>query len=84
MTSIEEEWEKFCEDEDSFVPVNNILDQTETKEIPKCGNIYISTKTKIAYLDTKIPLQEIFWEDTSYKILYATRRCNKKTNKNKQ
>ena len=62
MTSIEEEWEKFCEDEDSFVPVNNILDQTETKEIPKCGNIYISTKTKIAYLDTKIPLQEIFWK----------------------
>jgi hypothetical protein len=29
--------------------------------VPKCTNIYISTKTKIAYLNTNINLAEIFW-----------------------
>ena len=31
------------------------------KEVPKCGDIYISTKTKIVYLDSKINLVEAFW-----------------------
>jgi hypothetical protein len=30
-------------------------------DVPKCSNIYISTKTKIAYLNTTINLAEIFW-----------------------
>lgn len=29
--------------------------------VPTCSNIYISTKTKIAYLNTTINLAEIFW-----------------------
>jgi TATA-box binding protein (TBP) (component of TFIID and TFIIIB) len=29
--------------------------------VPTCSNIYISTKTKIAYLNTNINLAEIFW-----------------------
>jgi len=29
---------------------------------PKCGEIYISTKTKIAYVSEKIDLNEIFWK----------------------
>ena len=33
-----------------------------TSEAPKSNNIYISTKTKIAYLDTPINLSEIFWK----------------------
>jgi hypothetical protein len=33
-----------------------------TSDAPKCSNIYISTKTKIAYLDTPIDLKEIFWQ----------------------
>ena len=62
ITSVDEEWEKFCEDEEGFLPENNVIIDSEKQEIPKCGDIYISTKTKIAYLDTKIPLQEIFWK----------------------
>lgn len=31
-------------------------------EAPKSSNIYISTKTKIAYLNTPIDLKEIFWQ----------------------
>tara|TARA_Y100000996_G_scaffold74498_1_gene50151 strand:+ start:1423 stop:2496 length:1074 start_codon:yes stop_codon:yes gene_type:complete len=61
-TSVDEEWEKFCEDEEGFIPENNVVLKSDQQEIPKCGSIYISTKTKIAYLDTKIPLQEIFWK----------------------
>ena len=32
------------------------------KETPKCSDIYISTKTKIAFLNSKINLTEIFWK----------------------
>jgi hypothetical protein len=32
-----------------------------TSEAPKASNIYISTKTKIAYLNTPINLTKIFW-----------------------
>ena len=31
-------------------------------ETPKAGEIYISTKSKIAYLDREIDLKEIFWK----------------------
>lgn len=31
-------------------------------EIPKCSDIYISTKTKIAYLSKKINLKNTFWQ----------------------
>lgn len=33
-----------------------------TSEAPKASNIYISTKTKIAYLNTPISLAKIFWD----------------------
>jgi hypothetical protein len=54
--------------------VNEILKQTTeefisanlsadfTSEAPKASNIYISTKTKIAYLNTTIDLKQIFWK----------------------
>ena len=71
---IEQEWETYLNEgriED------NILDKTKTdgdseenqesnhpdnpREMPKCSNIYISTRTKIAYINQTIPLNEIFW-----------------------
>lgn len=33
-----------------------------TSEAPKATNIYISTKTKIAYLNTQIDLKNVFWQ----------------------
>jgi hypothetical protein len=54
--------------------INEILKQTTeefmsanlsadlTSEAPKSTNIYISTKTKIAYLNTPIDLKQIFWQ----------------------
>lgn len=64
----------YHEDTSDDEEVNEILKQTTeefisanlssdfTTEAPKASNIYISTKTKIAYLNRHIDLKEIFWE----------------------
>jgi len=64
---IENEWENFLETEDEEVDLKNerIEDTFENNiytEIPKCTPIYISTKTNIAYFNTDIDLNKIFWE----------------------
>lgn len=73
--------EETSDDED----VNEILKQTTEEfisanlsadlasEAPKATNIYISTKTKIAYLNTAIDLKQIFWKVPV--IIYA-KPCN--------
>ena len=33
----------------------------ESEEIPVCSPIYISTKTKISYLNTEIDIKKVFW-----------------------
>lgn len=32
------------------------------ENIPKCDDLYISTKTKVLFLNTHIDIQKIFWE----------------------
>ena len=43
---------------EEFVSANIAMDM----ETPKATNIYISTKTKIAYLNTTVDLKKIFWD----------------------
>jgi len=45
---------------EEFISANLTYDLTS--EAPKPSSIYISTKTKIAYLNTPIELKQIFWE----------------------
>jgi len=45
---------------EEFISANLTTDLTS--DAPKPSSIYISTKTKIAYLNTPIDLKEIFWE----------------------
>jgi hypothetical protein len=40
----------------------NLSNELDNDEIPKASNIYISTKTKIAYLNILIDLKELFWK----------------------
>ena len=47
------------ENNEEFISANITLDLTS--EAPKASNIYISTKTKIAYLNTPIELKDVFW-----------------------
>ena len=57
---IDSAWNDFCED--GIINNKHILNNDEESEyIPKGGDIYISTKTKIAYLTNIIDLQNVFW-----------------------
>jgi hypothetical protein len=47
-------------DENISFTINDRMDKN-SEEIPKATEIYISTKSKIAYLNREIDLKEIFW-----------------------
>ncbi len=81
---VDMEWQEFLEkdgessddgDEDlikNYLDGNLPLDSASCLKTPKCSDIYISTKTKIAYLSQEIDLNTIFWK---LKILpYSTPR----------
>jgi hypothetical protein len=71
---IDDEWAKFIssngdasssDDEDnelSEIEKQNIHSTNDPDDIPKSTNIYISTKSKIAYLNQEIDLKNIFWK----------------------
>jgi hypothetical protein len=65
--NIDSAWKNFLEIGDiNDTNISNIIDNTvnlnkTSINIPKGTDIYISTKTKIAYLSTSIELFEIFW-----------------------
>lgn len=73
--NINDEWENFKRfnerDDDeveelevenlNFIPSSEIEYNTNNISIPKATNIYISTKTKIAYLNAFIDLKTLFW-----------------------
>lgn len=54
------EWDKFCADE--HMPAESNLEPDDTVVAPPCSDIYISTKTKIAYLNQKVDLSQAYWE----------------------
>ncbi len=66
MNELNEAWSNFCENETTpnLFDLNIIPDKTEmnTEVIPKSSDLYISTQTKISYLNTKIDLKPVFWE----------------------
>ena len=77
METIDDEWESFLQnDGDELTPEpkpiddNNISEENvsnsqsnDVNSIPKCSPIYISTKTKISYLNTnEIDIKKVFWD----------------------
>ena len=59
-TSDEEDIHDFdADNNEEFISANISMDLTS--EAPKASNIYISTKTKIAYLNTPVDLKDVFW-----------------------
>ena len=75
IESIDEEWEKFLNNEDlsdtdesNYIidNENEIVENTNINEklpeTPKPSDIYISTKTKICYLNSNINLIDLFWK----------------------
>lgn len=75
--NIDKEWESFISsnynddisDEEDIYNFDNLneeivsvnLSMEMNSETPKASNIYISTKTKIAYLSIPIDLKDVFW-----------------------
>jgi TATA-box binding protein (TBP) (component of TFIID and TFIIIB) len=57
---VEQITEILKQEADEYLSAN--LTNDITSEAPKASNIYISTKTKIAYLNTPIDLAKIFWD----------------------
>lgn len=60
ISSEEEEFETNAENIEKFNSENITIDLTSTA--PKATDIYISTKTKIAYLNNLISLKDVFWQ----------------------
>jgi len=68
---IDEEWEQFMlnetdpnSDEELLISTSTSTynqEQTIPNQSPEPSNIYISTKTKISYLNTTVDLNKIFW-----------------------
>ena len=70
MSSLNDEWNNFLnndfDDFDDFDDSDKINEQRtnvnkNNTEVPKSSDIYISTKTKIVYLNNPINLKEVFW-----------------------
>ena len=69
--SIDNEWMNFLQSQTTFansntnikttVPIVNCLDETLDITAPECEDLYISTKTKVLYLNMHIDIQRIFW-----------------------
>lgn len=63
MEDLELEWNNFSlESFDIEKQVSNKVNNKFENIAPKCSDIYISTKTKIAYLNQPISIHSIFWK----------------------
>jgi len=69
MDNIDDDWESFLQNdyeleiENVVEKVPNISGRIDGNNIPKCSDIYISTKTKISYLNkNNINIKDIFWK----------------------
>lgn len=70
MLDLEDAWDSYCDGDYNPIAAVNKPMPTTSKDLPKCTPIYISTKTKISYLNYPIDLKETFWNIpiTSYHI----------------
>ena len=64
MTDLDAEWKLFqnqLNSNNQSKYVTQSIKKDVQEDIPKCSDIYISTQTKIAYLNQKINLEPVFW-----------------------
>ena len=60
MNDLDQEWLAFADSGELEEQPNKISPKEQKR--PKCSDIYISTKTKIAYLSEEINLNDVFWK----------------------
>ena len=62
LLACDDAWDQFLDDNyEEDIDISQ-SEELEELNIPKCSDIYISTKTKIAYLNKPIELKETFWK----------------------
>jgi TATA-box binding protein (TBP) (component of TFIID and TFIIIB) len=61
---LDNEWMNFCNNNENnkLIIRDKKINNNENKFTPKCSELYISTQTKIAYLNENINLLDIFWK----------------------
>ncbi len=65
MEDIDDEWSRYLNDEDiDFSTKNNLDNENDmnSEEAPECEELYISTMTKVLFLNTPIDINSIFWK----------------------
>ena len=67
--SLDQEWESYLNqslhndvDETIDIITSEDLQKYEETELPKCDELYISTTTKVLFLNQSIDIDNIFWE----------------------
>ena len=61
MADLNDEWESFLNPNYDNDLNSNTLNSNSTNTMPECGNIHISTKTKITYLSiNKLDIKDIY------------------------
>ena len=60
MNNIDDDWENFLEDNNCLFIDN--LQSTKNINKPKFSDLYISTKTKICFLNNEIDIYNVFWK----------------------
>ena len=90
--SCEDEWAKFCLNDEYNSPTiisesSSNIRNPETINIPKPSDVYISTRTKIGYLNMPINISDIFWKipiipysSSTYGIIKKQIKMNFKSN----
>ena len=63
MTDLEDAWNEFLKSGEVNLPRNDeIVSSVNENQPPSASELYISTKTKILYLNTTIDLNYVFWK----------------------
>ena len=64
MDSIDDEWDRYCNDNDNDNVFKNSNLETSNNEfiVPTCQELYISTTTKVLYLNIPIDIDTVFWK----------------------
>jgi len=62
MTSIDDEWNQYLLHDDFDDHVDESMKKDTGEEIPKCDELYISTKTKVLFLNQAVDIKNVFWD----------------------
>ena len=60
--NLDDEWEDFLEDESNMNKISNTNKKYINDTAPDCEELYISTKTKVLFLNQSLDINNIFWK----------------------